>query len=89
MRTAAVKPVFHSLLITYLHLLAVIRLLLELLATLAELFELAEVFITELLTLEDFELELEVAGVLLITLLELLLFTLDAKLLLELAPTMP
>lgn len=93
MRTAAVKPVFHSLLTTYLHPPVVAALLLELLARLDELFELE--LTTELLKLEDFELEL-VAGELLTTLLELLLFTLDATLLLatlvleeELAPTMP
>ena len=91
MRTAAVKPVFHSLLNTYLQALVVAALLLELLATLDELFELE--LTTELLELDDFELELElVAG----ALLELLLFTLDTTLLLatlvledELAPTMP
>jgi hypothetical protein len=88
MRTAAVKPVFHSLLITYLHLLAVAALLLELLTMLDELFELKEELTTELLTPDD--LELELAGMLLITLdARLLLFTLEATLLLELAPTIP
>lgn len=81
MRTAAVKPVFHSLLITYLHLLAVATLL-ELLEELLEL----DVLTTEL---EDFELELELTVTLLETLLELLLFILEITLLLELAPTIP
>lgn len=82
MRTAAVKPVFHSLLITYLHLLAVATLL----ELLEELLELEDVLTTEL---EDFELELELTVTLLATLLELLLFTLEITLLLELAPTIP
>lgn len=77
MRTAAVKPLFHSLLTTYWQ-FPVVAALLELLAT--ELFEL-EVLTTELTTLELFELELRA------TLLELLLLLVDT--LLELAPTMP
>lgn len=95
MRTAAVKPVFHSLLTTYWHLPVTAALLLELLATL-ELFELDAELITELLTADDLELEAEL-GALLATLLELLVFaldatlltTLDATLLDEAAPTMP
>ena len=84
MRTAAVKPVFHSLLMVYWHLPATATLLLELLAMLDELFELAtELLIKELLTLDDFELELTTR------LLELLLLMLDATLLELLAPTIP
>jgi len=79
--------VFHSLLTTYWHLPVTARLLLELLATL-ELFELDAELTTELLTLDEtLELEEELGVLLSTALLELLLFTLEATLLL--APTMP